>query len=192
MARLDRLIVRRLILGLVACLVATGCGGGGLSLTQYASETERLATTMNSRLDDLDVIFDGEVSTVAEVRTYATDRMTARNAFLAGFEELDPPGEAEDLHEASLAIIRTLVEAEQELADLAFASDDLETLAGLWDSPTGQKARSVDAQVVALCQAAQASLNSTRERQAFVGQPWVPSELQEVVEVSFGCTEAER
>ena len=147
---------------------------------------------MNERLDELDVIFEQESSTVEQIRTYADDRMAARNAFLAGFEALDPPEEADELHAESLSILRNLIDAERELADMAYASDDLATLAGLWDSPAGQKARAVDAQVIALCQAAQASLNSTRERQAFVGQPWVPSELQEVVEVSFGCVAAER
>ena len=172
-------------------LVAAACGGG-MSLTDYGTDAERLATTMNSRLDAIDVIFERDQPTVAEIRRYADDRMDARRAFLAGFEELDPPGEAEDLHEAALRVIRTLVDAEQELANLAYSTDDISTLAGLWDSPTGQAARAVDAQVVALCQAAQDSLNSTQERQAFVGQPWVPSELQEVVQVSFGCTQEDR
>ncbi len=184
-------MVRRILVMLVVPLAAASCSSG-LSLTEYATEAETLATTMNSRLDEIDVIFDRGATSVAEVRTYADDRMAARRAFLAGLEGLDPPKDAEDLHTATLDILRNLVDAEQELADLAYATDDLASLEGLWDTPTGQKAREVDAQVVALCQAAEASLNSTRERQAFVGQPWVPSELQEIVEVSFGCTAADR
>ena len=191
MAGLDRLMTRRVIVMAVVGLAAASCSSG-LSLTEYASEAETLATTMNKSLDEIDVIFEAGATSIAEVRTYADDRMAARRGFLAGFEDLDPPEEVEDLHAATLDILRTLVDAEQELADLAYTTDDLASLEGLWDTPTGQKARQVDAQVVALCQAAEASLNSTRERQAFVGQPWVPSELQQVVEVGFGCTAADR
>jgi hypothetical protein len=191
MARFDILMTYRTLVMLAVTLVAAGCSSGP-SLGEYAAQAEELATTMNSRLDEIDVILEGRATSVAEVRTYADDRMAARRAFLAGFEELDPPREAEELHTAALDILRDLVDAEQELADLAYAADDLATLDGLWDSPTGQKAREVDAQVVALCQAAQASLNSTQERQALVGQPWIPSELQEVVDVSFGCTVEDR
>lgn len=192
MARFDSVTVRvALSAGLMVLLLAS-CGGGRMSLSGYATAVEDLTTTMNSRLDEIDVIFDRSEVSVDEVRQYAGDRMAARNAFLDGLEQLNPPEEAEPLHAAALNIIRALVAAEQEVADLAFATDDVATISGLWDSPTGQAARAVDAQVVELCVAAESALNSTRERQALAGMPWIPSELQEVVEVTFGCRAEDR
>lgn len=82
--------------------------------------------------------------------------------------------------------------AEQEVADLAHASDDLQTVSALWDSPTGEAARAADQKAIELCQAAQQALNSTEERQRLAGVPWVPSELQEVVTVAFGCLAEDR
>lgn len=182
---------RRLAIVVMLGLLAGSCSSEP-SLTDYAGELEALVTTMNARLDEIDVIFRAPGASLEEIRRYAEDRMVARRTFLAGFEGLEPPSEAEDVHQAGLEIIRTLVAAEQEVADLAFASDDLTTVAGLWDSPTGQAARAADVQAVALCLAAEEALNSTQERQQLAGVPWVPSELQEVVTVAFGCIAAER
>ncbi|NNL13318.1 MAG: hypothetical protein HKO82_06480, partial [Acidimicrobiia bacterium] len=107
-------------------------------------------------------------------------------------EAIEPPDEAADLHAAAVDAITALVAAEQELFDVANTSDDLETLENLWTSPAGEAARAADAKAIEICQAAEAAINSTEERQALVGMPWVPSELQEVVTVAFGCTAAER
>jgi hypothetical protein len=49
-----------------------------------------------------------------------------------------------------------------------------------------------DAKAIESCQAPEAAINSTEERQALVGMPRVPSKLQEVVTVAFGCTVTER
>jgi hypothetical protein len=168
-------------------LVAGACSSGP-SLTEYAAELEGVVSEHNAGMDANDRYIDAETATVARIRTYATRRMELRTTFLAGFEGLEPPREAEDLHLAGLGAIRSLVEAEQVLFELAAATEDLNALENLWESPAGQAAREADRQTIAICQAAEAAINSTEERQALVGMPWVPTELQEVVTVAFGCT----
>lgn len=172
-------------------LLAAGCSSGP-SLTEYAEDLEQLVSTMNSRLDSIDVIFDEQAPSLEATRSYADDRMAARNQFLTGFEALEPPSDAREIHEAGLGVMQSLVAAEQEVADLAFASDDIATVSALWDSPTGQAARAADQRAVELCQAAEQALNSTEERQRLAGLPWVPSELQEIVTVAFGCLSEDR
>ncbi|MDH3607053.1 MAG: hypothetical protein OER12_08650 [Acidimicrobiia bacterium] len=172
-------------------LLAAACSSGP-SLTDYAADLEQLVSTMNGRLDTIDVIFDEEAPSLDSIRGYADDRMAARNQFLTGFEALDPPSEARDIHEAGLDVLRALVQAEQEVADLAFASDDIATVSALWESPTGQAARAADQRAIELCQAAEQALNSTEERQQLAGVPWVPTELQQIVTVAFGCLAEDR
>ena len=182
---------RRPVLLVTVGLVMGACGGGP-TLTEYAGEVELIVQTMNSRLDATEIILDNETQTLGRIRAYADDRVAARKAFLAGFEELDPPSEATDMHTAALDVIRNLVSAEQELFDPAHNSDDIVEVSALWATPSGQAARAADAKAVALCQAAEQALNSTEERQQLAGLPWVPSELQEVVTVAFGCLPEDR
>jgi len=185
-------VARRLtLLVLSLALLASACSGGP-SLTAYAAELESLVASHNVAMDANDDAFESDPETVERIRAYATTRMSLRNGFLAELEAIEPPGEAEDLHAAALDTIRTLVAAEQELFDVAATSEDMAELQNLWTSPAGQTARAADAKAIEICQAAEAAINSTEERQALVGMPWVPSELQEVVTVAFNCTAAER
>ncbi len=185
-------MAHRLTLVLLAlALLASACGSGP-SLTEYAAELQAIVGTHNVDMDGNDSDFERQPPTVESIRSYATTRMELRNTFLAELEALEPPSEAADLHSAALETIRTLVAAEQELFEIATGSDDINDLQDLWTSPAGQTARDADAQTIAICQAAEAAINSTEERQALVGMVWVPTELQEVVTVAFECTAAER
>ncbi|NNC91997.1 MAG: hypothetical protein HKN80_05860 [Acidimicrobiia bacterium] len=172
-------------------LLAGACSSGP-SLTEYAEELEVIVSEHNGGMDENDRYIDAEAPTLERVRTYATRRLELRNTFVTRFEGLEPPREAEDLHSAAVEVIRSLVDAEQALFEQATTTEDLNAIDNLWASPAGQTAREADRQTIAICQAAEAAINSTEERQALVGMPWVPTELQEVVTVAFGCTEADR
>lgn len=182
---------RLTIVALAVALVVGACSSGP-SLTEYAEELESIVTEHNAGMDENDRYIDAEAPSLERVRTYATRRMELRNSFLAGLDALEPPREAADLHSAAVDVIRSLVDAEQVIFEQAMITDDLNAVDNLWASPAGQAAREVDRQTIAICQAAEAALNSTEERQALVGMPWVPTELQEVVNVAFGCTAADR
>ena len=185
-------VTRRLTALVVSIgLLASACSSGP-SLTEYAGELEQIVTSHNAGMDDNDVNLDEEAQTLDRIKTYANRRMELRNSFLTAMEALEPPGEAQDLHTAALGTIRSLVESEQVLFEQATNATDIADVGDIWASTEGQAARAADAQVVAICQAAEAAINSTEDRQALVGMVWVPSELQEIVTVAFGCTAAER
>ena len=182
----------RLTLPILAlALLASACSSGP-SLTEYAGELEQIVTTHNADMDENDIYLDSEVQTLDRIKTYANRRMELRTSFLAALEALEPPGEAQDLHTAALGTIRSLVESEQVLFEQAISATDIADVGDIWASPEGQAARAADAQAIAICQAAEAAINSTEDRQALVGMVWVPSELQEIVTVAFRCTAAER
>ncbi len=82
--------------------------------------------------------------------------------------------------------------AEQAVFEQASVITDLGEIGRLWETPAGQAARIADVQAIAIYQAAEAAINSTQDRQQFLGMPWVPTELQEVVSVAFGCTAEDR
>ena len=190
---LHRFLSTRLTLALgAAAVVLVACGGSGMTLSEYAAELESLVATMNARLDVGTEALDTEPSTVDLIRTWADDRMVARNEFMNAFNALTPPDEAVELSEAAAETISVLVAAEQEMVDEIHRVDDLATLQRMWSSPVGQAARLADEKAVAICQAAQAAMDSTAERAQFAGTPWVPAELQDVVRVAFGCTPADR
>ncbi len=177
---------------LALMLLATSCSSGPW-LTDYAKEVELLVTTMGSDLDAIDADLDSSEPSVEVIGAYGRNRIEIRTTFLAAFEELaEPPREAADIHAAALEAIRNLVAAEQAVFEQASVITDLEEIGRLWETPAGQAARIADEQAIAICQAAEAAINSTQDRQQFVGMPWVPTELQEVVSVAFGCTAEDR
>lgn len=183
--------MRVLLTVMAAALVSTSCSSAP-SLTDYAADVDALVTTHNEGMDANDAWLDSQAETIERVHTYANRRMELRTSFLSELEEAKPPREAEDLHTAALATIRSLVDAENVVFSDAISAGSLDELGDLWATPAGQAARAADAQAIAICQAAEAALNSTEERQALVGMPWVPTELQEVVNVAFGCLAADR
>jgi len=175
-----------------ACLVLVACGGSEMTLSEYGAELESLVANMNARLELGEKALESEPATVELIRTWADDRMVARNEFMAAFNALTPPDEAKELSRAAAESIAALVAAEQEMVDEIHRIDDLATLQQIWSSPTGQAARAADEKAVAICRAAQAAMDATAGRAQFAGTPWVPAELQEVVQVAFGCRPADR
>jgi hypothetical protein len=54
-------------------------------------------------------------------------------------------------------------------------------------TPEAMAVAEVQEEMIAFCQARQAEFDATADREVFADSPWVPSELQEVVTVLFGC-----
>ncbi|MGI9649225.1 MAG: hypothetical protein ACR2OI_11955 [Acidimicrobiia bacterium] len=179
--------MRGALAALVALAMAASACSSGPSLTEYADKMDSIVGTHRAGMEENDAWFESEPETIERVHTYATSRIELRTTFLAELEEATAPREAEDLHVAAISAIRSLVEAETVLFNNAMSASSMSELGNLWTTPAGESAREADEKVIAICQAAEAALNSTEERQALVGVPWVPTELQEVVEVAFGC-----
>jgi hypothetical protein len=169
---------------LTACLalVCTGCGSNELSLDEYAHEVEGLTTALYGRLDEI-TISDRE-PTVEEIQMLYRELAVAYHRLLDGLEALDPPRDAVDLHDVSIDIITRLATTHDALAQRALEVRSFEELV---DSPEAAAALAAEYEIINFCLAAQAQFDATADRGGFEDVPWIPSELQEVVEVVFGC-----
>jgi len=181
-------LLRLHVLALV--VVATACGGG-LTLGEYAEELESLVATMNADLDQLDAGLE-ETQDLETVRSYAQERVEIRSDFLAALRALDPPDDVAELHVVAIGIIERLTAAESVLADRVMSMESTDGLESIWDTPEGVAARTADEEAVALCLAAQTTLDDTADRSQFKDVPWIPPEMKEVVVVVFGCLATER
>ena len=182
--------MRRLVAAILVSGLALSACGGESGLTEYAAELEAAVAEMNGRLDELDAELS-ETSDVEQVKRYATERVAARYAFVRVLENLDPPSNVSDLHDAALGIMGRVADAESALADYVIESNSLTKIDDFWSTPLGVAARSADAEAIELCLAAQAELDSTK-RSDLADVPWIPPELKEVVVVAFGCIAEER
>ena len=184
--------MRGIVLAICLVLVVVGCGGGELTLAEYAEEAEELINTMIQRIDDLDAERDSGVPTVESTKAYFVERMAARHGFLDEFKALEPPEEAAEMHAMGLDMTTQLTASEDALAQVAYDIETADELSSLWETPEGQAAGALDEEAIAFCDDAQAQFDATADRQTFADFPWIPPELQEVVVVFFGCTEEER
>jgi hypothetical protein len=182
--------MRRLIAAVLVSGLALSACGGGSSLTEYAAELESAVGEMNGQLDRLDAELS-ETNDLEQIKRYANERVAARYEFVRVLENLDPPSNGSDLHDAALGIMGRLADAEAALAAYVNELDSLADTGDIWSTPLGIAARSLDAEAVELCFAAQAELD-TSERSDLVDVPWIPPELKEVVVVAFGCITEDR
>lgn len=180
-------MVRRI--AAVTCLVvaAVSCGGGELTLGEYAEEVEGLTTHMYRTLDDLTITGeDGSEVPVEDAQAVFNGVAVAFGELLDGLQAIEPPGEIAELHTLSLDIMTRLTAAQEAFArraeDFEGAEWDL-----LYTTPEAMAVAEVQAEMIAFCQARQAEFDATADREIFAESPWVPSELQEVVTVLFGC-----
>lgn len=177
-------------LAICLALLVPSCGGGEPSLEEYAEQLEVLVTTMNRKISALDADLDSGSLTVEGTQTYFEEKIAARDELLEGFRSIEPPEEAADMHAAALDIVARLTNAERALAQQADEIETADELSELWNTQEGLTAGAVDEEATAFCVAAQAEFDSTADRAAaFEGVPWIPSELKEVVQVFFGCSD---
>lgn len=179
--------MRRLV---IAALLFGACSSGP-TLGEYAEQVESLVVGMNGRIDAADAALAAD-ETLDQARASATERVSARRDFIDELGDLDPPEGAAELHETTLDIMSRLTEAETAVAQLVIDADSLAELGDVWATPEGQAARAIDAETVALCLAAQEALDATAQRRDLSGVPWIPAEMTEVVQVTFGCLAEER
>jgi hypothetical protein len=178
-----RVMQLRLLL-LVAVLVAA-CSSGA-SLADYAEDVEVLIVTMNARLDAIDTEFD-TTQDLEEIKEYVSQRVLARSEFVDTLSGLKPPNEVVEFHETALEVMERLTDAETAMANRVMRWESASDIEAIWETPEGIAARTVDAQAVALCLAAQADFDQTSDRAEFENVPWIPSGMKEVILVAFGC-----
>jgi len=189
-----RMIERTATLGLpawvLACLALTltACGSTGPTLQEYADRAGTLITEVRTSIATLDAQWMADAPTPEGVRDYWDERLAARERFLAGLQALGPPDQVADLHDNVVGLFTKLNTAEAALAAHIGSFDTLDDHWQGWDSPEGRAARAVDEELISICRVVQKDLDDTQAREVFADMPWLPSDMQEVVEVVLGCS----
>jgi hypothetical protein len=168
-------------------LLVVGCGGGSLTLSEFAVEAEELVTVLRERIDTLDAEWESQAPTLDGAKSYWERRLQARNEFLIGLQALDPPQEAEELLGTVAELMSRLTAAEEVLAARVATLETVTEHGGWWDTPEGRAAQAVDEETFAICHVVQAEFDTTEQREAFAGMEWIPADMKEVIRVSFGC-----
>ncbi|MDH3606900.1 MAG: hypothetical protein OER12_07880 [Acidimicrobiia bacterium] len=175
---------------IVLVVVVGACGGGQLSVSEYAAQAEELVDKMVGEFAALDAAWEAETPSVRGAERYWEGRMAVRADFLDGVKSLEPPDAVAGQHEAAVDVFTRITAADQALADLTATFD---TVTDHWqwvDSPEGRASDALLEEVFAFCRASQAAYDATQDRQGLQDLPWIPSEVSEVVSVAFGCPPA--
>jgi hypothetical protein len=178
--------MRQIIAATCLAFLVTGCGGE-LTLTEYAEQVEGLTTTMYGTIDELTAQFASETPTVEELQTGYTAAAAAYRDLHQGLQELDPPEETVDLHNAAVDLAANLASAGEDFARRVQEIETEDQLRALFASPEGRAARAAEDNIVAFCRERQAELDATADREPLSDVPWIPREMKEVVLVAFGC-----
>ena len=179
--------MRRVCVGICLAAALAACGGGTLTLTEYAAEAEELVSVMEADFARLDTEWLSRPPELDRARDYWDGRLTIRYAFLEAVAELEPPEAVVDQHQAALDVFGRVTTADEALAARV---ERFEEITDHWqweDTPEGQAAEALLEEVFAFCRASQAEYDATQDRAALQDVPWIPSEMSEVVSVAFGC-----
>jgi hypothetical protein len=185
--------VKRFVpLVLCVALLASGCGGGELSLTEYVDRLNPVMVRAGQQYEELVTSPQGAV-------------LVAEGAQLADFTPQDLQAALERLGEIEAEVLEAgaAIEPPAQVADLAnLLSDDRFTsarvaLAARAGSATNWEELSETPEMAAYrtalvgdkqaCIDLQAKFDATAQRGVFEDVPWIPGELKEVVEAFLGC-----
>lgn len=164
-----------------------GCGGGTLTVSEYAARAEGLVGRMVAQFDDLDAAWESQPPSVEGAMTYWDGRLAIRHEFLDGVEALEPPEAVAEQHAAALDVFTRITEADEALAARVATMDEVTDHRQWLDTPEGEASLALLDEVYAFCRVSQAEYDATQERELLEDVPWLPSEMTEVVSVAFGC-----
>jgi len=181
--------VRRICAAACLTLTVIACGGGSLTMTEYAAESEVIAADVIGRIAAADAAWESQPPTPERAKAYWEARLAARHDFMDAVHALDPPGEFADFHNAAVEVYGKVTAAEEALAARSAEYETFTDHGQWWDTPEGRAARALDDEGIAICQAAQAEFDATAQRDEFSDAPWIPPELKEVVRAALGCPE---
>ncbi len=179
--------MRLIIAGALLAATAASCGGSNLTVTEYAAAVEDLVADMEAQFASIDEEWTSQPPTAQGADDYWEQRLAIRAEFLESVQDLDPPDEVADMHAAAVDIFSRITAADEVLAA---RTASYETVTDHWqwvDTTEGRAADAILEEVYAFCRASQAEFDATEEREVLEGNPWIPSELTEVVSVAFGC-----
>jgi hypothetical protein len=187
-------VVRRAWAGicLVVFVVAAGCGGGEMTLTEYAEELNAIVGRAGQRWEAYVATPQGEVLVAGREQLTEFTPQDLQAALEGVWEieietrdaaaAIDPPEQVADLHRLLFGI--NLIPTEEALAARAGTAADWSELS---ETPEMAAYRAVVAETKQVCTDFQSELDATTERGVFADVPWIPGELKEVIEAVLGC-----
>jgi hypothetical protein len=174
-------------LSILGMLVVVACGGGTLTLSEYAAQGTAVVTVMEERIAALDVEWDSGTPTVERARSYWDRRIDARVESLEGLQDLNPPDSISELHATGMGLYERLIAAEEALAARVASFETATEREEWWNTAEAQTVTAVNDEVDAFCRVFQAMYDATVERLVFSDSQWIPPEMKEVVQIDIGC-----
>ena len=181
--------MRNTLLAALLVVLVASCGGGELSLTEYAEQIEGLTTTVYGTLDSVTAQMTEDIPTVQQVQVAYRQAADAFRGLSDGLRELEPPEEMAELHLAAIDLATRLTEAGEAFAQKAATVESQVELMPLFASPEAEAVLAAEEEIVAFCLERQAEFDATAEREGLADTPWIPRGMKEVVLVAFGCGE---
>lgn len=179
---------------LVLCvgLLASGCGGGELSLTEFVERLNPIMVRASQQYEELVTSPQGAVLVAegAQLADFTPQDLQAALERLGEIEAealeagaaIEPPAQVADL--ANLLSDDRFTSARVALAARAGSATNWEELSETPEMAAYRTALAVDKQA---CIDLQAKFDGTAERGVFEDVPWIAGELKEVVEALLGC-----
>lgn len=168
-------------------LVAAGCSGGTLTLTEYSQQGGAVSAEVEERIVALDAELDSQPPSAESFESYWERRLEARNRSMEGFDDLDPPVSVAELHDAGSVLYAKLVATEEALALRISSSGTAIGPDEWWETDEGEAVRAVEAEINEFCRAFQVHYDETIERMISADVPWIPSEMKEIARIDIGC-----
>ena len=183
---------RFVLLGAGVALSVSACGGGEVSLSEYAEE---LTTLMEEAIEQGEELTASGTGAVLVAEGAQLDEFTPKDLqaalervkameqrIRAGADAIEPPEALADLHR--LMFDTRFAMALEPLAARSGTAATWEELSQTPEMAAYREAVTVDKQA---CLDIQAELDATAERGIFSDNPWLPDELKEVIDVLLGC-----
>jgi hypothetical protein len=130
---------------------------------------------------------DGSEVPVEDAQAVYDGAAAAFRQLLDGLQAVEPPDEVAELHTVSLDIMTRLTAAQEAFARRAEDYETGDDWDLLYETPEARAVNAIQEEMIAFCQARQAQFDATADREVLADVPWIPSEMQEVVTVLFGC-----
>jgi hypothetical protein len=162
-------------------LLLLGCGGGTLSMTEYAESLDLLASDLGGKLEAMDVRVT-ETPTVDEARLVLGEALAARTEFQESLTELDPPRELAAIHNDLVDLGARIITVQGAFAAQAATATSLDELLNSTESEAYQ---AVQIELFEPCHDLQARIDAIAD---LAGIPWIGIGTgREVIRVAFGC-----